>query len=88
MNGAADQQQPEQLAAVPRLQDFDWRVDLVSASSEASGLHEPSCTLQLTTEQGREMRVQMDRQRLGELVASLGRLRVQLDGLGQQQQTT
>jgi hypothetical protein len=68
--------------SVPKLVGVDWRVDVKTASTHASGLGVPSVVMKLVVDE-KTVVFEMDKETLQAMLSGLGKIRDQLDRISQ-----
>jgi len=83
----------EDLVGLPRLADFNWRVDVKSASNKLNRMAEPTCFVQIKVDErrrkdgqmsSRSMAVEFNQEQINNMVAGLEKIKSQLQVLSSQ----
>lgn len=83
----------EDLVGLPRLSDFNWRVDIKSASNRINRMSEPTCFVQIEVDErrkrdgemaSRSMAVEFDQDQMNNMVEALDKIKNQLQVLSNQ----
>ncbi len=71
----------EEFAALPKMRDFDWRLDLKTASKTQERMKKPSLYLSLEMQDNTKVQFEMGRQQLKDVLQNFESINTQLAAL-------